>query len=103
MDTSKQNTSQIVHLAKRLEEDIRARSLKPGDPYLNTQETARMLGVSNAAANRALQLLVKRNTLRRRQRSGTFIAEPTKRGAADVEMNLSTFWFIKTISRPKGC
>lgn len=87
MALSKQNPSQIVYLAKRLEDDIRARGLQPGDPYLNTQETARMLSVSNAAANRALQLLEKRNILRRRQRSGTFIADPAQH-AADLEMNL---------------
>jgi DNA-binding LacI/PurR family transcriptional regulator len=36
-----------------------------------------MLGVSTVAANRALQLLVKRDVLHRRQRRGTFIATPT--------------------------
>ena len=65
----------IVQIAARVEQDIRGRKLKPGDSYLNTEEVARMLGVSKATANRAMQLLAKRHVLRRGQRKGVTIAE----------------------------
>ena len=68
-------TPRIVQLAAQIEADIRARRLVPGDPYLGTTEIARMLGVSTVAANRALQLLVHRRLLSRRQRSGAVVAD----------------------------
>lgn len=64
----------IVDLADRIEADIRQRRLKPGDRYLRTNETAKLLGVDATVANRALQLLVKRNRIQRRPRVGTLIA-----------------------------
>jgi DNA-binding LacI/PurR family transcriptional regulator len=67
----------IIELADRIAADIRSRNLKPGDPYQGTTETAEMLGVSTTAANRAMQVLVKRHVIERRQRKGTFIAVPT--------------------------
>lgn len=66
----------IVDLADRIEEDIRQRGLSPGDGYYNAAETARMLKVGTATANRALQLLEQRQVLTRRQRRGTFISTP---------------------------
>jgi DNA-binding transcriptional regulator YhcF (GntR family) len=66
----------ILRLADRIQEDIRQRALRPGDPYLTTIETARMLGVNNGLAGRALQLLAKRRVIERRQRKGTFILDP---------------------------
>jgi DNA-binding LacI/PurR family transcriptional regulator/DNA-binding transcriptional regulator YhcF (GntR family) len=76
MTTSSERTPKIVQLATALHADIQSKRLAPGDPYLNTADAARLLGVSTVAANRALQLLVKRDVLRRRQRQGTFIADP---------------------------
>ena len=69
-------TPRVVELAERIEDDIRQRGLKPGDPYINTGQTARMLCVNTNAANRALRLLVQRGLLERKQRKGTFITEP---------------------------
>ncbi|HWL10605.1 MAG TPA: GntR family transcriptional regulator [Planctomicrobium sp.] len=66
--------SSILQLASRIEDDIEARRLQPGDPYLSTAETAKMLRVGTATANRALQLLEQRQVLTRRQRRGTFIS-----------------------------
>ena len=68
-------TRKVVELAQRLETDIHARNLQPGDRYFSTIDAAKMLRVDTATANRALQLLVKRNVIRRRQRVGTFIAD----------------------------
>jgi DNA-binding transcriptional MocR family regulator len=65
----------IVQLATRVEQDIRSRELRPGDPYINTEEVARMLGVTKLLANRAMQLLAKRRVLHRRQRKQVVIAE----------------------------
>ncbi|WP_299470171.1 GntR family transcriptional regulator [uncultured Gimesia sp.] len=72
----------IIDLADRIQSDIQSRKLKPGDPYFTTSETARSFQVSGTTANRALQLLTQRRVLIRRQRAGTFIADP--------EMNATT-------------
>ncbi|MBI1372711.1 MAG: GntR family transcriptional regulator [Phycisphaera sp.] len=70
----------IVQLADQLEADIVSRGLKPGDPYLSTVDAAKMLGVSANAANRALQVLAKRNLIDRRQGKGSSITEPPEHG-----------------------
>src|SRR3954471_8184604 len=67
----------ILELADKIAEDIRNKNLKPGDPYQGTTEAAEMLGVSTTAANRAMQVLVKRRVIERRQRKGTFVAIPS--------------------------
>lgn len=79
MEREKQNIPRIIQLARRIESDIHDRSLHPGDPYLTTAETARMLGVSTTIANRALQYLARNGRLIRKQRRGTYIAEPGPR------------------------
>ncbi|MEX2214479.1 MAG: hypothetical protein WD768_10145 [Phycisphaeraceae bacterium] len=66
----------VVKLAELIELDITSRGLQPGDAYLNTTETARMLKVNTTSANKAMQLLVQRRRLVRRQRLGTIIADP---------------------------
>ena len=66
----------IVDLAERIQSDIQQRKLQPGDPYYTTSETARSFQVSGTTANRALQLLTQRRVLVRKQRAGTFIADP---------------------------
>ena len=81
--SSSQKVDRVLKLARRIEGDVCERKLKPGDRYLNTDETARMLGVSANAASKALQLLVKRNYLKRTQRLGTFVAPK----AGDPEEN----------------
>jgi DNA-binding LacI/PurR family transcriptional regulator/DNA-binding transcriptional regulator YhcF (GntR family) len=73
----KGQTPRIIELADKIAADIRAKNLKPGDPYQGTTETAEMLGVSTTAANRAMQVLVKRRMIERRQRKGTIIAVPS--------------------------
>jgi DNA-binding LacI/PurR family transcriptional regulator/DNA-binding transcriptional regulator YhcF (GntR family) len=79
----KELTPTIAELAQRIEADIRARGLEPGEQYMGTAETARMLSVSTTAANRALQLLAKRRVIQRKQRKGTFIAELTRVAGGD--------------------
>jgi DNA-binding LacI/PurR family transcriptional regulator/DNA-binding transcriptional regulator YhcF (GntR family) len=74
----------IADLAAQIEADIRTRGLAPGDPYQGTTETARMLKVGSIPVNQAMQLLVKRNVLERRQRLGTFVSrsfDPSQNGA----------------------
>ena len=44
---------------------------------MTTAETARLLGISTTTANHAMQLLVQRNVLERRQRKGTTVALPS--------------------------
>ncbi|MBN2294840.1 MAG: substrate-binding domain-containing protein [Pirellulales bacterium] len=74
MPQVKKRLDKTLHLAERIEADIRTRNLKQGDRYYNTVDAAKMLGVDTAAVNRALQLLVKKNVVLRSQRKGTFIA-----------------------------
>lgn len=66
----------IIDLADRIQSDIQKRKLRPGDSYYTTSETARSFQVSGTTANRALQLLTQRRVLVRKQRAGTFIADP---------------------------
>ena len=76
MGTEHEIIPRIIQLAREVELDIRRRKLRAGDPYLTTAETARMLGVSTTIANRALQFLARSGRLVRKQRRGTFVAEP---------------------------
>jgi DNA-binding LacI/PurR family transcriptional regulator/DNA-binding transcriptional regulator YhcF (GntR family) len=73
----KAQVPRVIELADRIADDIKRRKLRPGDPYLSTLEAAGLLGVSTTAANRAMQMLVKRRLLERRQKKGTFIAQPS--------------------------
>ncbi|QDU73632.1 Periplasmic binding proteins and sugar binding domain of LacI family protein [Bremerella volcania] len=73
MDSS--TTPRVIQLAEQIMADIAGRGLQSGDPYLGTADAARMLGVSTTSANRAMQLLVQRNVLSRRQKRGTFVAD----------------------------
>ncbi len=81
-------TPTIVQLADRIENDIRDRGLQPGDSYLNTAATARMLKVGTASANRALQLLEQRQVLSRSQRRGTFVSAPVEAAPATRRINV---------------
>jgi DNA-binding LacI/PurR family transcriptional regulator len=63
----------IAELAERIEADIRARDLQPGDEYYSQAEAKRLLSVGTTRVNRALQLLARRGVLVRKQRKGTFI------------------------------
>ena len=74
MTRSGTDTPRIVDLAERLVADIEMRKLKPGDRYLTTADASKMLGVGNGLANRALQLLERREIITRQQRRGAFIA-----------------------------
>ena len=67
--------TQIVDVADRILADIRARKLRPGDPYLNTADAAKRLRVSGSTVHRALQLLAQRGVVTRRQRQGTTVAQ----------------------------
>ena len=66
----------VLALAARLERLLDERSLRPGDRFLTAREAARHLGVRQASANRALQVLEHRGRLHRRQRLGAVVAEP---------------------------
>jgi DNA-binding LacI/PurR family transcriptional regulator len=70
--------SKMSTLATMILNDIRQRGLQPGDRYLNGQELADRFGISLMKANRAMQLLAKRNMLERRQRAGTFIGSAAR-------------------------
>jgi GntR family transcriptional regulator, arabinose operon transcriptional repressor len=75
-------TPKIIDLADQLVADIESRKLKPGDRYLTTADASKMLGVGNGLANRALQLLERRQVITRQQRRGAFISAPKTAAAS---------------------
>jgi len=73
--------SNLELLARRLEADIRARGLQPGDRYLTADEAGQMLSVSAVTAHRAMKLLSDRQILVRQRRAGTFVGKGVLRAA----------------------
>jgi DNA-binding LacI/PurR family transcriptional regulator len=73
MNTPDTGPSRAHWLAKRLEEDIRARGLRSGEPYLTTAQAGRQLGISKAMAYRAMKILVARQVLVSHPGRGTFV------------------------------
>ncbi|MCO6044282.1 substrate-binding domain-containing protein [Aeoliella sp. ICT_H6.2] len=71
----------IIDLVDLLIADIQQRELKPGDRYLTTVDATRMLGVGSATANRALQILERRQIITRQQRRGAYIAQVPVEGS----------------------
>lgn len=67
----------VPELAARLQGVIEARGLVPGDRFLTTEEAARYLRVRSDLANRALQVLVHRGRIERKQRIGATVADPS--------------------------
>lgn len=78
MSRTVQEMDSISQLAQRIHEDIRRRGLGPGDRYLTTADAARLLGVSKASANRAMDQLSSQGVLRRHQGRGTYIGAEVK-------------------------
>lgn len=60
-------------LAKRMEEDIRARGLRVGEPFLTTTQAGRQLGISKSMAYRAMKILTEREVLVSHPGRGTFV------------------------------
>jgi DNA-binding LacI/PurR family transcriptional regulator len=60
-------------LAKRMEEDIRARGLRAGEPFLTTTQAGRQLGISKSMAYRAMKILTERQVLASHPGRGTFV------------------------------
>lgn len=73
--------SGVLVLAQRILDDIRARGLQAGDPYLSTAEAAKRFRAGGGTVHRALQLLAGQGRLDRRQRLGTIVADPAPRPA----------------------
>jgi len=78
--TQKRINLDLHALAKRLEGDISARGLQPGDRYRTAAEAGLMLGVSAATAHRAMNLLVEKALLTREQGRGTFVGAGADHG-----------------------
>jgi hypothetical protein len=89
-----------LDLARRLESDIRNRSLAPGHRYMTAEESARMLGTSVATANRALRILAERDIVVRRRNSGTFVGPALE--ATDVDEQKSVCIFAPACVRNEG-
>jgi len=68
----------VLELAERMQELIRETGLAPGDRFLTAREAASTFRVRLDLANRALQVLVQRGWLQRRQRLGAVVTDPTR-------------------------
>jgi DNA-binding LacI/PurR family transcriptional regulator len=73
MSTPNGSPSNIGWLAKRLEEDIQTRGLRPGEPYLTSAQLGRQLGISKSMAYRAMKILAARRVLVSHPGRGTFV------------------------------
>ena len=88
MDTENVEKTTLSRLADRLEKDIHRRGLSVGDLYLTASKAAEQLGVSRMTANRALNVLARRNLLIRHRSRGTFV------GPAAEEMQVSVAGYV---------
>ena len=68
-------SSKNAQVMLAIEQDIRARGLKPGQLYQSAREVAQMLGVSPMTADRAMRKLASNGLLQRRHGSGTYVGE----------------------------
>ncbi len=73
--------TRISDLAKQLRLDMTERALRAGDHYLTATAAGKMLGVSAAMANRAMNLLAAKNLLVRHRSRGTFVGPGFDDGA----------------------
>jgi len=67
--------SKNTQVMSAIEQDIRARGLRPGQPYQSAREVAQMLDVSPMTADRAMRRLASTGVLARRHGSGTYVGE----------------------------
>lgn len=84
-------SSKSAQVIMAIEEDIRVRGLRPGEPYQSAREVAQMLDVSPMTADRAMRQLASNGVLDRRHGSGTFV------GAAAGDMAVPALRFIQII------
>ena len=87
METKDREKTVLNRLAERLENDIHRRGLTMGDLYLTASKAAEQLNVSRMTANRALNVLAKRNMLTRHRSRGTFVGP----GAAQIQANVAGY------------
>jgi DNA-binding LacI/PurR family transcriptional regulator len=73
MNTVDTGPSKAHWLAKRMEEDIRARGLRAGEPFLTTTQAGRQLGISKSMAYRAMKILTDTQVLVSHPGRGTFV------------------------------
>lgn len=77
--------SKNAHVMSAIEQDIRNRGLRPGQPYCSAREIADRLDVSPMTADRAMRRLADSGILIRRHGAGTFVgAALADRLAAEV-------------------
>ena len=64
----------VLQLADQLHQLLREEGLQPGDRFLTAREAAKKLQIRQDLANKALQILVHRGVLIRKQRVGSIVA-----------------------------
>jgi DNA-binding LacI/PurR family transcriptional regulator len=73
MSSADTGPSKAHWLAKRMEEEILARGLRPGEPFLTTAQAGRQMGITKSMAYRAMKILTERQVLVSHPGRGTFI------------------------------
>jgi DNA-binding LacI/PurR family transcriptional regulator len=73
MSTDDTGPSKAHWLANRMEEDIRGRGLRPGEPFWTTAQAGRQMGISKSMAYRAMKILTNRQLLVSHPGRGTFV------------------------------
>lgn len=91
METHDIGPSKVRWLAKKIEEDICARGLRIGEPYLTTAEAGRHLGISKAMAYRAMKLLVEKEVLVSHAGRGTFIGPASQQFSTPQAKSIRVF------------
>lgn len=80
--------SKNVQVMSAIEQDIRTRGLRPGQPYQSAREVAQMLDVSPMTADRAMRSLASTGVLARRHGAGTYVGEAVTEHALTVIRNV---------------
>ena len=75
--------------------DILRRNLKPGDRYITAVEAAEQLGVSRMSADRAMNVLVRRQTLVRQRGRGTFVGPSVKASSPISAVHVHLLMFME--------
>lgn len=67
--------SKNTQVMSAIEQDIRVRGLRPGQPYQSAREVAQMLDVSPMTADRAMRRLATTGVLARKHGAGTYVGD----------------------------
>ena len=101
MCTDDSGPSKAHWLAKRMEEDIRARGLRAGEPFLTTTQAGRQMGIGKSMAYRAMKILTDRQVLVSHPGRGTFVG-PKAAGTPFEQMRCCHVFLTHDLFKSSG-